>query len=63
MPCMLIDRGEKQFYGTQVVWDELGNAARFNPILNPVEVDERRKKIGLSPMKRYARLIGLKWEY
>jgi hypothetical protein len=62
LDILLLDRGLKQLYGTQVEEDGQGDYFQFKPIQDPGHLAERRAEIGLMPMKRYAKLIGLKWE-
>lgn len=59
---LLIDRGQKQLYGTLVESSESGDFRGFQPIQDPEKVEERRAELGLIPMKRYARFLGLKWD-
>ena len=52
----------KQMYGTQVVWSGNGTANGFRAILREDLVDERRRSIGLSPLKIYALSYGFNYE-
>ncbi|MFT5819756.1 MAG: hypothetical protein ACI8ZM_000981 [Crocinitomix sp.] len=60
---LLIDRGFHQRYGTQFNLNDSDETFAFLPVQNPETIDERRAEIGLIPIKRYARMLGLKWEY
>jgi hypothetical protein len=51
---VLIRRGEKQIYGTQVHADSLGNW-RVEPIEDETNVDQRREQVGLTPLAEYLR--------
>jgi hypothetical protein len=51
----------KQLYGTQVVWTNNGEASAFRPIIKEYQADERRKKIGLKPLRIYALSYGFSY--
>lgn len=58
--AMLEDRvrvadGKRQLYGTQLKTDPL----RFDPIEDEAHLEERRRSVGLPPMKEYAAMFGL----
>lgn len=48
----------KQLYGTQVNWGAHGEASGFRNIIHEDMVDERRKALGLLPLKIYALSYG-----
>ncbi|RZK15419.1 MAG: hypothetical protein EOO43_15130 [Flavobacterium sp.] len=48
---MLIKTGKKQIYGTQC--DYVNGIAIANNIAHPENVDQRRKEMGLEPLKDY----------
>jgi hypothetical protein len=48
----------KQLYGTQVNWSAHGEATGFRSIIREDSVDERRKAIGLLPLRIYALTYG-----
>lgn len=48
----------KQLYGTQVLWASNGEASGFRPMISEHSVDERRRKLGLQPLKIYALTYG-----
>ena len=48
----------KQWYGTQVNWTHNGEASGFRPIAREDLVDDRRKKMGLLPLKIYSLMYG-----
>ncbi len=62
--AQLVDRiriyeGKKQLYGTQFTSiKEKANTYKLYEIYNPREVDKRRKKIGLEPLKEYLENIS-----
>jgi len=52
----------KQVYGTQVLWTSDGEASAFRPIISEDMVDERRRKLGLQPLKIYALTYGFTYQ-
>lgn len=58
----LIERGEKQRFGTQISKDKDGNPY-VAPCENPEKVDSLRASIGLGTMEIYLLEWNLKWEY
>lgn len=60
---VLMRQGKMQIYGTQVKSDSTTQGKLvLHPIENEAEVDERRKKVGLPPLKDYLKLFGLEYE-
>ncbi|RMZ59900.1 tetratricopeptide repeat protein [Chryseobacterium nematophagum] len=51
----------KQWYGTQVVWTNNGEASSFRPLIKEYLTDERRKEIGLQPLKIYSLTYGFSY--
>jgi hypothetical protein len=51
----------KQLYGTQVNWKGHGEATGFRSIIQEDKVDERRKALGLLPLKIYALTYGFEY--
>ncbi|MEZ5358927.1 MAG: DUF6624 domain-containing protein [Candidatus Zixiibacteriota bacterium] len=65
--ALLVDRirmfdGEKQVYGSQVVWDEEKNGLVVYPIEDEEHVDERRAEVGLMPLAIYLNRMGIEYE-
>jgi hypothetical protein len=56
-----IARHGYQLYGTQVHFDQVKNKMAFFPIKDERNVDERRKKMGLSPLTEYAELFNISY--
>lgn len=56
-----MDRGFYQIYGTRFEFNDSTEKPSFLPVQNPETLEERRAEIGLMPMKKYARLMGLRW--
>lgn len=54
---VLINQGRKQLYGTQVRLDLKTHRAKPLPVQDSLNVDSRRKAVGLSPMKDYLKLF------
>lgn len=53
---------QKQRYGSQVKWDMKTNAYSLLPLEDPQHVDERRKEVGLQPLKDYLKsCCNLDW--
>ena len=53
-----INSGEKQIYGTQVRYNELGQAYP-KPLSDSISVDKRRKEVGLEPLLQYLDMMTL----
>lgn len=51
----------KQLYGTQVNWLANGEASGFRSIIREDVIDERRKSMGLPPMKIYSLTYGFEY--
>ena len=54
---VLISQGNKQLYGTQVRLDLKTHHAKPLPIQDSLDVDLRRKTVGLSPLNDYLKLF------
>lgn len=53
---------QKQRYGSQVKWDMKSNEYSLLPLEDPLHVDERRKEVGLQPLKDYLKsCCNLDW--
>ncbi|MBS1533035.1 MAG: hypothetical protein JSU01_22230 [Bacteroidetes bacterium] len=50
---MLVNKGKKQLFGTQVRVNTKTKHTRPLPIQDSTNVDVRRKAVGLSPLKDY----------
>jgi len=59
---VLIRRGEKQIYGTQVNCDNAGLSCQVLPIADEKNVDVRRKQIGLQPLAVYLKPYGIDYK-
>ncbi len=65
--ALLTDRirifeGKKQIYGSQVITDAKGEFD-YKTLVDPSNVNKRRKKMDLPPIEEYLQMFGLKWEY
>lgn len=60
---ILLENGYRQKYGTQVYYNEVKNRYDLRPIADFNTVDERRKAVGLPPLKDYVKdwNINLAW--
>jgi hypothetical protein len=59
---VLIGLGKKQIYGSQLETDPVTGKLFVSPLQDPDGVDERRAKIGLTPMNDYLAFWNLKWD-
>jgi hypothetical protein len=59
---VLIRRGEKQKYGSQLECDSSGLKCWVLPIADEKNVDNRRKAIGLPPLDIYLKLYGIAYK-
>lgn len=65
--ALLVDRikmfdGEKQVYGSQVVWDEDIGGLKLYPVEDEANVDKRRAEVGLMPIAVYLKRMGIEYE-
>lgn len=58
---ILMRKGEKQIYGTQIVFGKSGGQ-EFYPIEDEKKVNERRKSVGLEPIEEYAKHFGIEYK-
>jgi hypothetical protein len=54
-------KGEKQIYGSQVVFSKTGEQ-EFYPIEDEKNVNIRREKVGLPPIEEYAKYFSIKYK-
>jgi hypothetical protein len=59
---VLIRRGQKQIYGSQVQCDSSGLKCRVLPIEDEKNVDNRRKAVGLPPLAVYLKPYGIEYK-
>ena len=59
---VLIRRGEKQIYGSQVQCDSTGLKCWVLPIVDEKNVDNRRKSVGLEPLAVYLKPYGIEYK-
>jgi hypothetical protein len=57
---MLIRQGKKQIYGSQFMSMEQGTGFLL-PVIDPDNLDKRRKSVGLEPIEQYLKGSGIKW--
>lgn len=55
-------KGLKQVYGSQGFSDKQTGKKYFYPIVDPDQVDKRRKSMGLASMKEYAKVMNMDWD-
>lgn len=53
-----INKGEKQIYGTQVTYNEKGQAYP-KPLFDSANVNKRRAEVGLEPIEQYLNMMTL----
>jgi len=58
---ILMRRGEKQIYGSQVVYSKTGEQV-FYPIEDEKNVNLRRAGVGLQPLEEYAKYFGIEYK-
>lgn len=58
---ILMNQGEFQIYGTQVIISKNPKESYVVPLQNPYKVDELRKQVGLEPLSEYLQDEGLEW--
>jgi hypothetical protein len=59
---VLMRRGKKQIYGSQVVPNKTTGAMEFFPIEDEKNVNVRREKAGLEPIEKYAEYFGIQYK-
>jgi len=57
-----LGQGRKQIYGTQIGTDAETGENYILPLEDPLNVDERRIKVGLTPMIEYVKRWGITWD-
>jgi len=58
---LLMHRGKKQLYGTQIAFNEKKGINDVYPIQDEANVDERRAKVGLGPLADALKKMGIKY--
>ncbi|MGE0568491.1 MAG: DUF6624 domain-containing protein [Bacteroidia bacterium] len=58
---VLLGEGKKQLFGSQVKYNEKEKKYELSPLENPEEVDKRRMKMGLGPLKHYVSNWGIEF--
>ncbi|MCD6012458.1 MAG: hypothetical protein K0Q79_2320 [Flavipsychrobacter sp.] len=58
---VLMRKGKKQLYGSQVVFDKTG-AQVLHPIEDEKNVNVRRAGVGLEPLEEYAKFFGINYQ-
>lgn len=59
---VLIERGEKQIYGSQLEMDYKTKNYVLSPMIDPDNVDKRRSEVGLQPISEYLKNWDLIWD-
>lgn len=58
---LLLEKSEKQIYGSQLMYDLDTKQYRVQPLIDPKNVDARRMQVGLPPMSKYLKIWGIEW--
>jgi hypothetical protein len=58
---ILMRRGQKQIYGSQVIYNDKGQP-EFYPIIDEKNVNVRRAEVGLEPIEEYAEHFGIDYK-
>lgn len=56
-----LGKGEKQIYGSQIGQDEATGEYYVLPLIDPDNVDKRRKEVELGPIQDYISDWGITW--
>jgi len=56
-----LKQGKKQIYGSQVAMNKKTGRYYVQPLESPEDVDIRRSKVGLAPIKDYVSQWGIEW--
>ena len=59
---VLLGKGEKQIYGSQVHTDQETGEQYFGAIENPFKIDSIRNTVGLGPLQAYGDNWDIKWD-
>ena len=57
-----LHHGNRQVYGSQVIWDMKTNHYQVAPLENPEQVNQRRAAMGLPSMTEYLSAFDMKWD-
>jgi len=59
---VLLRKGEKQIYGSQLEGDYKTKQYIVSPMIDPDNVDKRRAEVGLEPIAEYLKIWDLTWD-
>jgi len=59
---ILISKGKKQLYGTQLNYDPKTDTQSVAPIENPININKRRASVGLGTIEAYLAKLGVEWQ-
>jgi hypothetical protein len=59
---VLIEKGEKQIYGSQLTMNSETNTMELSPMIDPDNADKRRSEVGLEPLAEYLKYHDLTWD-
>ena len=59
---VLIKRGSKQIYGSQIQCDSTGKKCWILPIEDEINVDKRRAEVGLQPLAEYVKTWNIEYK-
>lgn len=56
-----LGEGKKQIYGSQIGYDEVSGLSYVLPLIDPMQVDERRAGMDLGPIAEYVKRWNIEW--
>jgi hypothetical protein len=59
---VLIEKREKQIYGSQLTMNSETNTMELAPMIDPDNADKRRSEVGLEPLAEYLKYHDLTWD-
>ena len=59
---VLIEKGEKQIYGSQLTMNSETNTMELAPMIDPDNADKRRSEVSLEPLAEYLKYDDLTWD-
>ena len=59
---MMRDYSKKQLYGSQLIKGKEKDVWTLYPVRDPINLDKRRKKVGLKPIEKYLKSLELEYD-
>ena len=57
----VLNSGEKQIFGSQINLDKETKKYFLYPVIDPENIDERRRQMGLQPISDYLKIWDIDW--